>query len=362
MKKLNIRKTAIAMVLITIVIVEIIAFGLSRAQNVKEIILYATDQDGLLEKEETILKAFDGEESGYFISLPEIINEKVVTSYQITEKQIQENNSTTEKTVEVKPGSTLYLTEEELKNLSVTLNVIYDKYETEDKSTLLYNKSIQTEKITVSGYMPLNAVLSVEEKKSEDYQEQLKDKVYEGENTNVYSIKIFEEEESEVEYIASEFGQTLKIEFTQIDSTRDFGVYKLQDIPEENNVVNEEQNTNTLVEDENVDIENENENTEIETEVIDESETHENIIDEQTTNVVNEIEESNTTIEDEEKNTIVEENNTIVENEEIITETENEIAQFSEKNKKVAKVSDSVSKVSTSIENVRRRKYTRRNK
>ena len=63
MRKLNSKRIAISIFLIIMIIVEIIAFGLSRAQNVKEIKATIEDNSGILAKEEGTLQAIDEGES-----------------------------------------------------------------------------------------------------------------------------------------------------------------------------------------------------------------------------------------------------------------------------------------------------------
>lgn len=59
MKRLNKKRIIILIILIIIVILELIAFKLSRAQNIKEIELIAIDNDGILQDETTIVNGIE---------------------------------------------------------------------------------------------------------------------------------------------------------------------------------------------------------------------------------------------------------------------------------------------------------------
>ena len=63
MKRLNRKRVTISIFLILMIIIEIIAFGLSRANNVKEITVTIEDSNGLIAKEEGTLSATDEGES-----------------------------------------------------------------------------------------------------------------------------------------------------------------------------------------------------------------------------------------------------------------------------------------------------------
>ncbi|MFR5683858.1 MAG: hypothetical protein ACLUD1_07395 [Clostridia bacterium] len=63
MKKLNRKKVAISLLLICVIILEILAFGLSRAKNMISIDVEIIDKNALIENEKSTLSAIDGGES-----------------------------------------------------------------------------------------------------------------------------------------------------------------------------------------------------------------------------------------------------------------------------------------------------------
>ncbi|MCL2860037.1 MAG: hypothetical protein FWF46_05690 [Oscillospiraceae bacterium] len=237
MKKVGRKRTVILVLLAIVIIVEAIAFGLSRANNVKQITLTATDSEGLLADNADTINAMDDGASGYYIILPEAVNGKYVEKYIVTEKPIDgepvsdnnivENNSTvnnntttnktdntsvpannittdqnttnetenlsllttnnqqpttikavnpkmstvvtstdtTTNTVEKVPGDKIYLTQDELNNQAIEINVVYDTKIVEDKT--LYKQDISTtidDKIlTITGYLPIDAQINLPE-------------------------------------------------------------------------------------------------------------------------------------------------------------------------------------------------------
>ena len=201
MKKTNKRNIVILIILIILIIVMLRAFIKSRANNVVEITANFKDNSGLLSDESITLNAVNEGESGYSITLPDIVNTKKISKYIITQKEIIENEDTeqestniedatntlstentntvdtnetttntvttdivdtngtdTNSTVEMLPGEKIYLTQEELDNLQVKLTTEYDTIEVDTQ--ILYNKKLTAkdeedyEILSVSGYMP----------------------------------------------------------------------------------------------------------------------------------------------------------------------------------------------------------------
>ena len=187
MKKTNKRNIVILIFLMIFIIILLRAFSNSRANKVIEITANIKDNSGLLVDEKTTLEAINEGESGFSITLPEVVNTKKVTKYIVTQKEMVENteeetksnltNTTNETTneiasdsksneetniinveqadttnpqviektskVEKLPGEKIYLTQEERKNSSIILTVEYDKKEI--KGETLYNKELVLE-------------------------------------------------------------------------------------------------------------------------------------------------------------------------------------------------------------------------
>ena len=112
MKKTKSKNIVILIVLIILIIVMLRAFIKSRANNVVEITANFKDNNSLLSDETVTLEAINEGESGYSITLPDIINTKRVSKYIITQKEITENTEENV-TVDMLPGEKIYLTSEE---------------------------------------------------------------------------------------------------------------------------------------------------------------------------------------------------------------------------------------------------------
>lgn len=191
MKKINKKSIIILIVLIILIIIGLKVFNESRANNTIEITANFRDTNGLLDDEKATLIATNEGESGMAITLPEFANENKIIKYIIEEKDIVEENDNTNievpqtsgRIIEKLPGDKIYLTQEEIEKLAITLEISYDTIKVEEQ--MLYNKKIsykdedEIDLITVSGYMPLATkiqvsetdITSLEQEVSENYSE-----------------------------------------------------------------------------------------------------------------------------------------------------------------------------------------------
>lgn len=153
MKKINKKRIVVLIILICLLIIQIRAFTDSQANKLLEITLVAKDNEVLLEDNSTKIKATDEEKSGYSLVLPQVVNEKKVSKYYITEKNLEDKEKSSK--VQKKPGEKIYLTEEEAKNKKIELTVDYDTI-TENK-TVFYNEQIEVNKddknVKINGYV-----------------------------------------------------------------------------------------------------------------------------------------------------------------------------------------------------------------
>lgn len=256
MRKLNIKRLTILILLSIFIIIEIIAFDLSRAKNIKEVTLNVADRQGLLEMQISLLNAIDDGESGYYIILPGVVNTKYVSSYLVKEKSItneietsNENVTDTEtdsivieevpedepqeNLVELLPGDRLYLTEEELDNLNVEINAVYNSKEKNEQ--LLYytnlEKVIGNNIIEVKGYMPLNSEIEELEITAEQIGliEGLAKSTI-GENTILDSIVNIKIATNEIEYNNMEYEENFKITISEFDEKNILGNCKIAKI------------------------------------------------------------------------------------------------------------------------------------
>ena len=76
-------------------LVEIIILGLSRANNIKEIQTTIIDYGKKLEDDNLILDAINSGKDSYYVVLPDMINNKVVTSYYVALRNDGQSEETT---------------------------------------------------------------------------------------------------------------------------------------------------------------------------------------------------------------------------------------------------------------------------
>ena len=194
MKKINKRKVIGLILSIIMLILVIKAFSNSRANKLIDITAVISDNSGLLKDEKINIQAINEGEKGISITLPNIVNEKIIEKYYIEEKQInnenkkeKSNEKSDKKTIDIVKenqskeiekqdkkeetkqvqkeneskkienkekenkeknikekiaGEKIYLTEEEVKNKNIILKVKYESKKIKDK--ILYKKFIES--------------------------------------------------------------------------------------------------------------------------------------------------------------------------------------------------------------------------
>lgn len=229
MKKTKSKNIIILIVLIILIIVMIRAFIKSRANNVVEITANFKDNNSLLSDEVITLEAINEGESGYSITLPDIINTKRVGKYIITQKEITESTEENS-TVDILPGEKIYLTSEEFENLQVSLVVEYDFLEigtqTLYNKKLIKNDSEDYELLSVSGYMFYDTELQVNETDITNVENKMVDNYPNSVLFGNYDIKLISDSQ---EYNAKEYGQTLDIKISTNDENSEYRVLEIQD-------------------------------------------------------------------------------------------------------------------------------------
>lgn len=286
MRRLNKKRIAAILILIFLLIIEILALEFSKAKNIKEIKLISSDHSKALENEEIMLKATDEGKSGFYIVLPEIINEKYVSSYLVEEKVVQTeekienevtntnidntieeqeqkelinnmNINTTQNTIpeetksknkenketivgknklEKKPGDRIYLTKQELEQKEVTIETIYDSKKVGELN--LYKKLVQQtineSVIKIEGYMPQEAKVVVEESNLEELEKTFPKEYIDEEKVvkYAYDIKIIYNER---EYNPSDFDENVNVTISGVENTQE-QKYKVLHIINENKV------------------------------------------------------------------------------------------------------------------------------
>ena len=184
MKKINKKRIILLIILICLLILQIKAFTDSQANKVLEITLSAKDSKSILEDSLVTLEAIDEGKSGYALILPEVVNEKRVSKYYITEKNIETDkevdttnvmNKSTEEAVssktEKKAGDKIYLTEEEIQNQRLEIDVEYDTIT--EGNTMLYYEEKETKLkdgkiIMLEGYVENGTKVKIESRPKEE--------------------------------------------------------------------------------------------------------------------------------------------------------------------------------------------------
>lgn len=265
MKKINKRKIFILIVLVISIIIEVRVFTRSRADKLIDISINVKDENNLINDNIINLQAIDENNAGYAITLPEFINGNKISKYIIEEKKevkkenqnevIEENNvinqdlekieNTEINKVEKAVGEKIYLTNEELENKQININVEYDKKEKDDK--ILYFKQIEQEynnnKIRVEGYLPNLSALSIEKIEKEEIENLVKQYMSEATSLKViYDIKIISEN---TEVKPKEFNEEIKVTINGMDEIDTKNQkYRVIHI-DENNQTTEVQNVDT---------------------------------------------------------------------------------------------------------------------
>ena len=184
MKKINKKRIILLIILICLLILQIKAFTDSQANKVLEITLSAKDSKSILEDSLVTLEAIDEGKSGYALILPEVVNEKRVSKYYITEKNIETDkevdttnvmNKSTEEAVssktKKKAGDKIYLTEEEIQNQRLEIDVEYDTIT--EGNTMLYYEEKETKLkdgkiIMLEGYVENGTKVKIESRPKEE--------------------------------------------------------------------------------------------------------------------------------------------------------------------------------------------------
>ena len=98
MRRINKKKIIALILLITVIIIEIVAFRNSTADRVIEMSVKLIDADQELETVAQTWSAISSDNS-YYVTLPEYVGDKKVKEYRIISNLSQNNNGTTTNTV-----------------------------------------------------------------------------------------------------------------------------------------------------------------------------------------------------------------------------------------------------------------------
>lgn len=152
------------------------------------------------------------------------------TEETTTEEATTSDTETSESTVtivEMLPGQKIYLTQEEIDNLEITLTVEYDTIEVD--SQILYNKKLTVkdeedyELLSVSGYMPSDTEIEADEIDISNLENEILTKY---QNTFVYANYDINLISNGAQYIAS---QPLNVEISIFDESQTYYLLEIKD-------------------------------------------------------------------------------------------------------------------------------------
>ena len=303
MKK-NHKRNVLKLILIILFLILLIkAFSNSKAKKVLEITANIKDSEKIVKDEKYIIQALNEEKNKVSIVLPNVINEKEINEYLVIEKELNNNlenniiskenisennleknieeniinnqnniiinnnkidkseNINKKKLVYKRPGDKIYLTQEEIKNKSIDLEVIYQTKKVKD--VVLYSKVLQNKKedriekkeinnnieeknnledieiqndntITLKGYMPFDAMIKVTRINNEEIYQKAENHINKNAKVKVaYDIKIVTNGK---EYEPTEFDQNIQVTIKGNDIKKDdTKSYKVIHIKEDKN-------------------------------------------------------------------------------------------------------------------------------
>ena len=168
----------------------------------------------------------------------ELFEEKTTNEEVIDDKVINEetNTETNTETIEMLPGEKIYLTKEELDTQEIELIVQYDTIEVESQN--LYNKTLivknvdDYEVLSVSGYMPFDAVIDLNEIDILVFENEIIEKYPNSFLIGNYEVNL---SSNGNKYIAKDYNQILNVEITIMDESKKHCVLEIQD----DNTINE---------------------------------------------------------------------------------------------------------------------------
>ena len=265
MKRIRKRKIVTLIIFILLTIIGIYIFSKSKANKTISITANFKDISSLLSDENSILSATYEGESGYSITLPDVINTKKISKYCITKKEITESNEeytneniidSVEKDIKVEmlPGEKLYLTQQELENMEISLVVEYDYIEI--GSQLLYNKELLVKNednvniLSVSGYMPNDVQVEMNKVDVSKLENEISQNYANYNIIGNYNISLISNQKV---YIPKEYYQTLDIKIIFKEENKNVKILEINDniITEREDIIISDQKIELTIEESN---------------------------------------------------------------------------------------------------------------
>ena len=277
---------AVLLIFSVIVISTYYTANFSKAKDIVEVSVSIKDSLNNEQTEKYVVNALEGSDGdSFYVKLPEYINNKRVIKYSYyfgetasietvteessdTESDIKEEtiiddvvtdeeqqDTTPESTVaeneigpnDILPESKIYLTSAEVKNKELTIIAHYDTKQVNDK--ILYNQLLKqnkdTSEITVTGYMPENAELSITEVDLKEAQKTIREQTQKPVILEVaYDIKI---QVGEQEYEPYEIDESVNVKITKEDlQDKENNVWHIKDDNQVEKVEEKEITENTI--------------------------------------------------------------------------------------------------------------------
>jgi hypothetical protein len=149
--RINRKKLILLIIVLSLLIIEMIAVGLSRAEREAKITINAVDFESKLSEKNTIVRATQDEEGNYSLVLPEVVGEYYVSSYEVqrlnTEEVLDENGL-----------------QEELNAAldNMDKNATTDETLSEIEQNVIANHTTTIEHITPENHMPGETIILTE--------------------------------------------------------------------------------------------------------------------------------------------------------------------------------------------------------
>ena len=291
MKKIDKKKILILIAILLLILLELKAFRDSRAEKTIDIDTVYKDSLGLVSEETTQIKAIDEGENGISITLPDVVNNKKVKKYIISEQNETNDNATNSEdlnasnentsllnesdntnentisnsvsnniannisnnngeintsdsnvvnntsqetsdensTIEKNPGEKIYLTQEEKENLKISFLIEYDTLTINEN--ILYNKSFTIKNDDEEQQLSVSGYMPLETQMNVETTniEQLESRIEQSyPDFSVYGNYNIKLSINDTEYKTKTYEQKLKIEFS-IDKSKTYGILQIQD-------------------------------------------------------------------------------------------------------------------------------------
>ena len=219
--------------LLILFFLQFLALGLSQAQKLIEMSIEVIDLETKVENRNIVLNAINSGESGYYLLLPDKIENIYVTEYEIEKSEI--NTTETDNIKEtVLPNTKLFLSQDEVNSQNIQLKVIYNSKKVKEE-TLYYQdiypsgfkeSEVKMSNVKITGFMPLDISLNITEEEKPELTSLLRENIESDQQINK-TIKFDFTYNNEKYNLNTEAKEQLKVSIYPIDQDRIYSVYSL---------------------------------------------------------------------------------------------------------------------------------------